>query len=173
MAQDTSHYLPFSLADLPPAPLDDVAQTLSPSERTATGMRRSVFRGGDLPDLPASLASLVTWATPIAMQVGAATLDFGRNYKDMRDANWIGADKYFHCKANCQAMRRGRYGEGTARAISDIREAYDEYVKGYPTSDVQADQAANRLGRMSAKSSPAGCDIVCSSLRPPGLPLRY
>ena len=28
---------------------------------------------------------------------------FAKNYFDMREANTIGADKYFHCKANAQA----------------------------------------------------------------------
>jgi hypothetical protein len=104
------------------------------------------------------------------LQSGAAALAFGRNYKDMRDANWIGADKYFHYKANCQATRRGEYTEGTARVISDARELYDEHVKGDPASAGQADQATNRFGRAAAKISPAGCDMACS---PRGLPLRY
>lgn len=38
--------------------------------------------------------------------------DFWRNYNDMRNANTIGGDKYFHCKANCEAARRGQAWAG-------------------------------------------------------------
>ena len=31
--------------------------------------------------------------------------DFLGKYRDMREANTIGADKYFHCKANCEATQ--------------------------------------------------------------------
>lgn len=41
---------------------------------------------------------------------------FFDNYTGMRDANTIGADKYFHCKANCSASQRGVSGQGTANA---------------------------------------------------------
>lgn len=174
MAEESSDDFAFSLADLPYAPLGDKARSPSPSGSAPLSMLHSVARGADLPRLPANPATLALWwLTPRITEAGAATLDFVGNFEDMRDANTIGADKYFHCKANCQAARRGRYGEATARALSDIREIYGEYVKGDPASDVQADQAANRFGRASSKRSPAGCDMVCSSLRPPGLSLRY
>jgi len=39
-------------------------------------------------------------------EVFGAIGDFAGNYQDMRDANTVGADKYFHCKANCQASKR-------------------------------------------------------------------
>lgn len=38
---------------------------------------------------------------------GNAFGDFLRNYEDMKDANTIGADKYFHYKANYEASSRG------------------------------------------------------------------
>lgn len=41
---------------------------------------------------------------------GGAVMDFMQNYIDMRKANTIGGDKYFHCKANCEASRRGAAG---------------------------------------------------------------
>ncbi len=52
----------------------------------------------------------------IAQTVGAFG-DFARNYQNMRDANTIGGDKYFHCMANCQAARQGTIGFGISRAI--------------------------------------------------------
>lgn len=49
------------------------------------------------------------------------------NYIDMRDANTRGADKYYHCMANCQAALRGQYEERQTKLISDAREFLDEY----------------------------------------------
>ena len=56
--------------------------------------------------------------------------DFGKNYDDMVDANTIGADKYFHCKANCEAASRGPGGKDVSELISEVREPTDEYLKG-------------------------------------------
>ena len=38
--------------------------------------------------------------SPAQQRLGAGQ-DFARNYNNMRQANTIGADKYFHCVANC------------------------------------------------------------------------
>ncbi|WP_210036556.1 RHS repeat-associated core domain-containing protein [Methylocaldum gracile] len=107
------------------------------------------------------------------LQPPEATSDFLRNYRDMRDANTIGGDKYFHCKANCEATRRGKYGEATACTISDAREWFDQNVKGDPASASAADQIANTAGRSGGNSSPLSCDLVCSPFRPNGLPANY
>jgi hypothetical protein len=172
MAENISNDFRFNVADLPP-PLGNITRPFPPAEGATIGTGSFVVRGDDLPDLPLSLASLARWAAPLALQAEAATLDFARNYRDMRDAWWKDADKYYHRKANCQATRRGTYGDATAPAISNIREAYDEHIKGRPAGDGLADQAANRFGRASAMKSPAACDMVCNSLRPRGLPLNY
>ncbi|MGX2032766.1 MULTISPECIES: hypothetical protein [Methylocaldum] len=107
------------------------------------------------------------------LQPPEATSDFLRNYRDMRDANTIGGDKYFHCKANCEATRRGKYGEATACTISDTREWFDQNIKGDPASASAADQIANTAGRSGGNSSPLSCDLVCSPFRPNGLPANY
>jgi len=60
--------------------------------------------------------------------------DFWGNYDDMRSANTIGADKFFHCMANCEAARRGRAGRVVAHGISELRELFDENIKGRPTN---------------------------------------
>ena len=111
--------------------------------------------------------------------------DFKRNYKDMRDANTIGGDKYFHCKANCEAASRGKAGEYVAEKVSNVREITDQRIKGDPRSASQADQAANHQGRAGGASAAAGnqsvaqspamqiCTLTCSSLRPNGLPSKY
>ncbi|MES2282081.1 MAG: hypothetical protein V4542_11765 [Pseudomonadota bacterium] len=78
----------------------------------------------------------------------------------------------FHCKANCQASRRGGTGEAAACMISDAREWFDQTIKGDPASASQADQAANTFGRGNAGTS-GSCDVVCGIYRPNGLPSRY
>jgi len=113
------------------------------------------------------------WPSPgFTNQISGATRDFLRNYNDMRTANTIGADKYFHCKANCEAAQRGWVGKATACIISDGREGVDQYVKMDPASASQADQVANVAGRSGATSGGA-CETVCGAFRPNGLPSGY
>jgi len=108
-----------------------------------------------------------------------AISDFGANYVDMRQAWWKGADKYFHCKANCQAAQRGVEGEAVACIISDIREWWDQNVKSYwePRStpqDSAADQQANLYGRIQGSTNPGAlCEQSCAPFRPAGLPPQY
>ena len=107
------------------------------------------------------------------VQVVGAMGDFQRNYQNMRDANTIGGDKYFHCMANCQATRRGPAGESMACNISDAREWTDQNIKGDPASASLADQAANAIGRSEGLASSQSCSAVCGGFRPRGLPSRY
>lgn len=103
-----------------------------------------------------------------------ATGDFFQNYQDMRDANTIGGDKYFHCKANCEAAQRGNGGQDAAKCISDTREWVDQNAKGDPPSASAADQAANYFGRNGGALSPnSSCAQVCAPFRPNGLPSQY
>jgi hypothetical protein len=98
---------------------------------------------------------------------------FLRNYQDMRKANWKLSDKYFHCKANCEATRCGKYGEDEACDLGNLREWSDQLF-GELAADAAADQAANRFGLAQAKKNPSkSCGTVCSSLRPKGLPSQY
>jgi hypothetical protein len=102
-----------------------------------------------------------------------ATGDFLQNYRDMRNANTIGADKYFHCKANCEAARRGESGEAMACTSSDTREWFDQKVKGDPLSASLADQNANEYGRGWGANTNLPCDLACMPYRPNGLSPRY
>lgn len=101
--------------------------------------------------------------------------DFWRNYQNMRDANTVGADKYFNCMANCQAASRGPVGEGMSRVISETREIFDQRVKGDSSEQCEADRAANDQGRNGAdRNRPRGqpaasCISTCQSFRPNGL----
>lgn len=106
--------------------------------------------------------------------VSGATQDFINNYRNMREANTIGADKYFHCKANCEASQRGETGRATAELISDTREFTDQKLKGDPESASEADQEANEFGRHQGKYAPhKSCGDLCGKYRPNGLDPRY
>lgn len=107
-------------------------------------------------------------------QVSGAFGDFVSNYGDMRDANTRGGDKYFHCKANCEASQRGIYGQGVAQRMSNLREITDQRIKGDPRSASLADQRANLVGRGGGSGFPSRpCSETCASVRPRGLPSRY
>jgi uncharacterized protein RhaS with RHS repeats len=104
-----------------------------------------------------------------------ADIDFMRNYLDMRQANTIGADKYFHCKANCEAAGRGLGGVFESSILSEIRELTDEYIKGDSPQSCDADRQANDYGRERGKNNSANssCQKICEPFRPNGLPSNY
>jgi len=102
-----------------------------------------------------------------------ATGDFVRNYNDKRTANTIGADKYFHCKANCEAANRGKSGVAMACTISDGREWYDQNIKGDSAAASMADQVANSAGRANSTGVQSNCQATCSQFHPNGLPSGY
>lgn len=106
----------------------------------------------------------------------SAAGDFAAAYQDMRDANHIGADKYFHCRGNCEAAQRGPVSEWTAERLSNAREAAQMRV-GRPPEALQSaieDQQANRWGRRSGRGNPdKTCTGLCSRYRPDSLPPRY
>lgn len=92
---------------------------------------------------------------------------------DTRTASTIGANGYFHCKANFEAAQRGSYGAERAAVISDVREWTDQHVKSDPAVASVADQQANHWGRAAAFAHP---DIMgreaCDRFRPNGLDVR-
>ncbi|NXB86015.1 SAA protein, partial [Vidua chalybeata] len=90
--------------------------------------------------------------------------DMFRAYKDMREANYKGADKYFHARGNYDAARRGPGGAWAARVISDARENWQSGVSGRGAEDTRLDQEANAWGR-------SGGDP--NRYRPKGLPSKY
>lgn len=93
-------------------------------------------------------------------QIIGSFYDFGKNYYDMHKANTIGADKYFHCKANFEATRRGKVAEILATTLSDLREisnAPSNTIRKNLTiqqslEDCEEDQFANKVGRQNAKN---------------------
>ncbi|XP_042738092.1 serum amyloid A protein-like [Lagopus leucura] len=92
------------------------------------------------------------------------TQDMWRAYRDMRDANYIGADKYFHARGNYDAARRGPGGAWAAKAISDARELWQSGISGRGAEDTRLDQEANEWGRRGGDPN---------RYRPAGLPKKY
>jgi len=72
--------------------------------------------------------------------------DMWNTCNEMREANALKSDKYFHCLANCRATNRGKGGEMAAEQMSDFREWYQEKLGDYP-NECEEDQVANRQGR--------------------------
>ena len=107
---------------------------------------------------------------------------FLSNYLDMKNANTIGADKYFHAKANLEAAQQGIVGEMAAKVIGDVREFTDKYrniyEKGYSLeesiADINEDLKANQKGRDLGRLYPLGNPYdLLKHLAPKGLPNRY
>ncbi|NXV39941.1 SAA protein, partial [Rissa tridactyla] len=90
--------------------------------------------------------------------------DMIRAYRDMREANYIGADKYFHARGNYDAAQRGPGGVWAAKVLSDARERWQSDFSGRGAEDTRADQEANEWGR-------SGGDP--NRYRPAGLPSQY
>ena len=100
----------------------------------------------------------------------------------MKDANTIGADKYFHAKANSDAAKRGFLGEFTALTISSIREITDTFkntlFKGMTLKeslkDSKEDLEANKFGRLQDRKNPTtDSKVLVDKYRPNGLPKKY
>jgi hypothetical protein len=114
---------------------------------------------------------LLTNVIDYGRDFGGGAEDLYRNYQDMRTANTIGADKYFHCLGHCQASRRGPGGRDASEIIGEGRELFDEYIKGDSHAECDADREANKTGRDG--DPPKSCDQVCQPLRPRGLNQKY
>ncbi|MBK8164193.1 MAG: hypothetical protein IPK65_13970 [Gammaproteobacteria bacterium] len=131
-------------------------------------------------------ANTISFADPYGLYPGediiefipdaiGADIDFSQNYFDMRRAKTIGADKYFHCKANCEAASRGPGGAFESSILSELRELTDEHIKGDSPQACNADRRANNQGRQGGANNSANssCQQICSPFRPNGLPSNY
>lgn len=86
-----------------------------------------------------------------------------KGYEEMRKANVIGADKYFHCMAMCDAARSCGSSEATLNAAA-LREIFD-LLKGRFQRPVHRDgspftneeHAADSLADMEANRTGASC----------------
>ena len=103
---------------------------------------------GNTPGAAAQKAPQSGFMNGLVEQGRGTAEDMRRNYNDMKEANTINADRYFHCKANCQAAERGPLGSAVATGISHLRE-FQNLVEGDTAMDRGYDQYANRFGRAS------------------------
>lgn len=97
--------------------------------------------------------------------------DLARGRSNMMDAGTTGADAYFHCRANCQASRRGVGGYHAAVFASWLREVY----QNDPAAARASDEAANAQGQGAGRCGPdTDCYKACANLIPPwGIPQRH
>lgn len=85
-----------------------------------------------------------------------------------------GADKYFHCKINCETSMNGPVGDDLACYVSTRKEWDDLYNDGDPLEWSFDDFKANSFGRSQGTLNPgASCRDLCASYRPPGMPAGY
>lgn len=70
--------------------------------------------------------------------------DMVRNFKDMNKLGLEGADKYFHCKGNYEASKRGLWGKVVSGTMSAGKEAKDIFK--YGIDDSLSDWKANQRG---------------------------
>jgi hypothetical protein len=111
-----------------------------------------------------------------------AGYDMTKNYVDMRIAYNKKGDDYFHCKANYDATKRGKYGEMFAEKVGDTKEYYDyfknQHIKGFSEQeafdDFVHDTSVNRDGRHLAKSGLySSSKEGCNKYRVNGISARY
>jgi hypothetical protein len=105
-----------------------------------------------------------------SQNAGKAIYDFTSNYNKMREANFIGSDKYFHCLANCESGKRGIGEKIMSSIISEGREMTDQ-LRGDPENACDADRIANNWGRNCPPD--VTCKERCRVFRPTGLPIIY
>ena len=105
---------------------------------------------------------------------------FLKNYNDMKEANTIGADKYFHALANCQAAQQGDPREAVRLSLG--REVIDSLVKnplkGIPLKENIADSLedwnVDMYGLQQGLKYPnLDCRILVNKYRPNGLNAKY
>jgi RHS repeat-associated protein len=98
--------------------------------------------------------------------------DLANGRSSMIDAGTTGADLYFHCRANCEAAKRGIGGYDAAVVGSRLREIlqFRQDAKGRAE-----DEAANAQGQCAGRTNPtADCYRACSNLIPAwGIPSRH
>ncbi|MGO7400313.1 hypothetical protein ACCS88_21015 [Rhizobium ruizarguesonis] len=99
------------------------------------------------------------------------------NYSEMRSANVIGADKWFHCMGNCEATKSGLGGFYAANVVSVGREMVDVYFKNVAlkgmtmnasVKDCREDLHSDFVGSIGGLSG-TRCSTVCSTYRVNGL----
>lgn len=68
-------------------------------------------------DIGGEAVNSITEAASFGKQALQGAADMGSAYLDMREANYIGADKYFHARGNSEAAKIGPGGKWPAEVI--------------------------------------------------------
>jgi len=89
--------------------------------------------------------------------------DMWSNYARLRQRQWIGADKWYHCMANCQATNRGPGGALAAEIISFGRTNISSRIR--EPGDWRNDDRANKCGQQGGN-----CQQVCAPFVPKSSP---
>ncbi len=77
-------------------------------------------------------------------------------------------DKFFHCKAMCDAAKLGDVEAMIAKLLGEVRELNQEHRRGDPKAECDADRAANDQG-IEAGLAMANCALACKGLLPAGI----
>jgi len=87
----------------------------------------------------------------------------------MQKKNWIGSDKFYHCLAMCEAASLGEEQAAIASLAGELRELNQQYRRGDPQAECDADRAANASG-IKAGLRGNSCPSACDTYRPLGMP---
>jgi RHS repeat-associated protein len=104
---------------------------------------------------------ICTWC----WEFSGGTAVMWEGYWRMRDRNWQGDDKWYHCMANCQATNLGSGGATAAKIISFFRTNVSSRV--LEPSDWRNDDKANKCGQKGGN-----CYDTCDKFLPPWKPGR-
>lgn len=86
---------------------------------------------------------------------------------DMVERNFVGADKFYHCLAMCEASKQGALDASFAASLGVARELYQQHGKGEPPEECAADDRANGQG-IAAGLQKKDCVSSCRSVMPAG-----
>jgi RHS repeat-associated protein len=90
--------------------------------------------------------------------------DMWNNYERMKQRNWVGDDKYYHCMANCQATNEGPF-KGGAEAAGWISFFRTNVIGRLTEPDWKDDDVANKCGQKGGD-----CKKRCAHFIPPSSP---
>ena len=81
------------------------------------------------------------------------------DYQNLKNALY--SDKYKHALINCKAAQSGLGGYDAIKFVSDLREKNDVKSGNNTIDSSQADQYANKIGRLLGTKYPNGdCDVI-------------
>lgn len=100
---------------------------------------------------------------PTCVEVAEGAYWMWLGYERMKQKNWRGSDKYYHCMANCLATDSGFGGELAAKVISFFRT--DVSSRFREPNDWKNDDKANKCGQQGGD-----CKKTCAPWVPPSSP---